>query len=126
MAKEPFTAAGVDDKRIAIFAMSTINREAEAVAVETDCVQWVKDNFTLSNPQETYLSAIDGNVIKYWGSLLALCFRNLLDFTLVFPPPPPGYAGGKWVEEANSVKCGVDGTGDFEVSGDVTFTVVYK
>ena len=47
MTKEPMTPQGVEDKLAEVYGLSTINRMAEADAIESDFKAWVGDNFDM-------------------------------------------------------------------------------
>lgn len=122
----PFSEKGVEDKLEALYALTDPDLAVEADAIETDFTNWMKANFSLDTQQTAYLDTINMQAIRYYGSQCALCFRHRLDIQLIYPAPPsaPGYS--KWLDVTDTIVIGVDGTGNLEVNGSLTFTIAYK
>lgn len=125
MTVQPLTPTGVDNKRTELYALTKVALLAQAAAVEADCRTWLADNFSFTTAQRTYFDNMSNDAMKYYGQILALCFRYELMITLVYPAPPaPGI--GKWVEEKNTVKLYANASGDLEATGELIFTMTYR
>lgn len=120
----PFTPAGVQDKLTQLYALSDELLYIEASEIEVGFVDWMNDNFDLSNEQKEFLDNINEEAINYYGSQSALCFRHRLDIVLIYPNPVPGYA--KYPETSNNIKIVVNDSGDMSVTGSLTFTMTYN
>lgn len=122
--KQNLTPDGVSAKISEIYAMSTVNRMAEATAIESGFRTWVSDNFNLSTDQITYLTGMSGTAIDNYGANAAICFRNLLEIALIVPPPrtPPT----KWLKMTNNILIATNASGELEVTGSLTFAMEYR
>lgn len=122
----PFTPQGVQDKLEELYALSDPALFAQADAIEADFSSWIVSNFSLSTEQASFLDDINKEALNYFGSQCALCFRHRLPITLVYPAPPttPGYA--KLPETSNTIKVNADNAGNIEVTGSLTFTMIYR
>lgn len=125
MSKFPFTTEGVQDKLVELYALSDEELHLQADKIEVLFQDWMDDNFFLSTAQKTFMSNMKEEVINYYASQCALCFRHRLSITLNYPlPPAPGYA--KWPESSNTIKVSADDKGDSIFSGALAFTMLYK
>ena len=124
MAKESFTPDGVENKIDEVYAMTTINRMAEASAIESGFKTWISDNFNLDTPQTSFLTGLDSTVASNYGAACALAFRHMLGIALIVPTPrtPPI----KWVHLNNNIVVSGDGLGGTEVTGSLTFEIEYR
>lgn len=124
MAKEPLSPDGVKDKIAAVYALPTIDRMAEATAVETAFKTWISDNFLLDPAQVTYLSGINTIVANDFGKNCAIAFRHMLGIALIIPMPklPPV----KWLKLTNNIVMATDDTGAEEATGSLTFAYEYR
>jgi len=122
----PFTPQGVQDKLEELYALSDAALFVQAAAIEADFSSWIVSNFSLSPEQEVFLDDMNEEALNYFGSQCALCFRHRLPITLVYPSPPttPGYA--KLPESSNNIKVNSDNAGNIEVTGSLTFTMIYR
>ncbi len=124
MPKQPLTPNGVKDKIAEVYALPTIDRMAEATAVETNFKTWISDNFTLSVDEGTYLSGINNTVATKYGDNCAIAFRNLLGIALIQPTPrtPPT----KWLKMTNNILMATNDSGSEEYTGSLTFEYEYR
>ncbi|WLD24345.1 hypothetical protein NU10_02775 [Flavobacterium dauae] len=122
----PFTPEGVQDKLDELYALSDPALFAQADAIEADFGSWIINNFSLSVEQQSFLDNMNDEALNYFGSQCALCFRHRRPITLIYPSPPttPGYA--KLPESSNTLKVNSDDSGNIEVTGSLTFTMVYR
>lgn len=124
MPLNPFTPKGVADKLESLYNLSDTLLFIEADSIELDFRSWMVNNFILDPSQKGYLNAIAEEAINYYGSQCALCFRHRLDIILIYPTPIPGYA--KLPETSNTIKVIADNGGNIEVTGSLTFKMVYR
>lgn len=122
--KQNLTPDGVAAKMAELYAMSTVDRLAEATAVETSFRTWVSDNFNLSTDQVTYLTGISNTAASNYGSNCGICFRNLLEIALIAPEPHP--QSSKWLKMTNNILMTTNSSGALEVSGSLTFAFEYR
>jgi hypothetical protein len=122
--KQNLTPDGVAAKLTEIYAMTSINRLAEASAVESNFKTWVSDNFNLSTDQGTYLTGMSTTATSYFGANTGICFRNMLQIALTTPEPPPGTT--KWVKMTNNILVATNASGALEVTGSLTFAMEYR
>lgn len=125
MTVQPFTPTGVEDLVEEVYALPKIDREAQADDVESDPRSWIGEHFDFTTPQQTYFDGMSNEALKYYGQQIAQCFRYELPITLVYPAPPP-LSVGKWTGSENKVVVKADGSGDIEVTGELTFTMEYR
>ncbi|MBA5793506.1 hypothetical protein H1R17_09610 [Flavobacterium sp. xlx-214] len=119
-----FTPKGVEDKLESLYNLENELLLIEADSIELDFVGWMETNFNLNPLQKAYLNGIKEEVINYYGSQCALCFRHRLDIVLIYPTPIPGYA--KYPETSNTIKVISDDQGNIEVTGSLMFTMIYR
>jgi len=119
-----FTPEGVANKLEFLYNLPDTLLFIEADFIELDFKSWMENNFILDPSQKAYLNGIAEEAINYYGSQCALCFRHRLDIILIYPIPIPGYA--KWPEVSNTIKVIADNGGNIEVTGTLTFTMIYK
>lgn len=125
MSKFPFTTEGVQDKLVELYALSDEDLNLQADKIEVLFEEWMNENFILSTAQKTFISNMKEEVINYYASQCALCFRHRLPINLDYPlPPAPGYA--KWPESSNTIKVSADDNGNSIFSGALAFTMLYK
>ncbi|WET69099.1 hypothetical protein [Sphingobacterium sp.] len=125
MSKFPFTTEGVQDKLVELYALSDEDLNLQADKIEVLFKDWMDENFILSTAQQSFMSNMKEEVLNYYSSQCALCFRHRLMITLNYPlPPAPGYA--KWPESSNTIKVSGDDLGNSIFSGTLTFTMIYK
>jgi hypothetical protein len=122
--KQNLTPDGVSAKISEVYAMSTVNRMAEATAIETGFRTWVSDNFNLTTDQVTYLTGMSNTAIDNYGKNCAICFRNLLEIALIAPTPKPGAT--KWLKMTNNILITTNASGGLEVTGSLTFAMEYR
>lgn len=122
--KQNLTPDGVAAKMAELYAMTTVDRLAEATAVETGFRTWVSDNFNLSTDQVTYLTGMSNTAIDNYGKNCAICFRNLLEIALIAPNPKPHTT--KWLSMTNNILITTNGSGGLEVTGSLTFAMEYR
>jgi hypothetical protein len=121
------TPSNVAAKLVTLYALPKVQLEVEAAAVQFDFRGWVDDNFALTPAQSAYMTGMNDRAVQYYGMQCSLCFRNKLDIILVYPAPPAiGYDGGKWIEDKNDLVVTTSDNGAIEVTGTVTFTVIYR
>jgi hypothetical protein len=122
--KQNLTPDGVSAKMAEIFAMTTVNRLAEATAVETAFKTWVSDNFNLTTDQVTFLSGINSTAASNYGTNCGICFRSMLEIALIQPTPrtPPT----KWLKMTNNILVSTNVAGDLEYTGSLTFAFEYR
>lgn len=120
----PFTPRGVEDKLESLYDLENELLFMEADSIELDFVKWMEKNFDLNAQQKEYLNGIKEEAIHYYGSQCALCFRHRLDIILIYPTPIPGYA--KFPETNSTIKVVSDNQGYIEVTGSLTFTMIYR
>lgn len=124
MPLNPFTPQGVADKLETLYSLSDALLFVEADFIELDFKSWMENNFALNPSQTDYLHSIKEEAINYYGSQCALCFRHRLDIILIYPTPTPGFA--KLPETTNTIKVIADNAGNIEVTGSLTFTMIYR
>lgn len=125
MSKFPFTTEGVQDKLVELYALSDEDLNLQADKIESNFEVWMDENFILNSAQKTFMNNMNEEVLKYYGSQCATCFRHRLTITLDYPlPPAQGYA--KWPESSNTLKVSGDEMGNSIFSGTLAFTMKYK
>jgi len=126
MSLHALTSANVDQKITELYALPDADLFEQATAIERNFRTWLSSNFQLTTDQSIYLTNMDDEVVNYYGARCALCFRHRLDIILIYPLPPvnPGYK--KWTEATDTIAVRADGTGNSEVTGKLTFTMVYR
>jgi len=125
MPSPTLTPANVATKLAALYALSDTALFLEADSILADFRLWVSNNFALTTDQATYLTGMNDRAIQNYGQQCSLGFRNRLSITLVYPAPPsPGI--GKWVDEKNDVQVKTNGSGMIEVTGTITYTMIYR
>lgn len=126
MSKFPFTPQGVQDKLDELYALPDTDLILEASLIKADFRGWIMDSFLLNNDQKTFLSKMNDRACDYYGAQCELCFRYRLNITLIYPDPPttPGYS--KIPESTNTIRIASDDKGNIAVSGDLTFTMLYR
>lgn len=122
--KQDLTPDGVAAKIAEIYAMTTVNRLAQASAVESRFKTWVSDNFNLSTDQTTFLTGISSSAASNYGYNCGICFRNLLEIALIAPAPKPGAT--KWLQLTNNILVATNGSGAYEATGSLTFAYEYR
>ncbi|TWI85848.1 hypothetical protein IQ13_1017 [Lacibacter cauensis] len=125
MAKQPLTADGVEDKIAEIYAMTTVDRMAEASAIESGFKTWVSDNFNLSTDQGNYLTGMSSTIATNYGRSCAIAFRNMLGVSLYWPAPPTP-PPTKWLKMTNNILISTNTYGAEEYTGSLTFEFEYR
>lgn len=125
MTVQPLTPDGVEDKLAEVYALSTINRNAQADLIESGFKTWVSDNFSLDTPQTAFLTGMSSTAATNYGRNAALCFRNLLDIAFIYPTPPTP-APTKWLKMTNDLLISTNASGTLEVTGSLTFAVEWR
>lgn len=122
--KQNLTPDGVAAKMAELFAMTTVNRLAQATAVETGFKTWVSDNFNLTTDQTTFLTGISSGAASNYGTNCGICFRNMLEIALITPTPKD--QSTKWLKLTNNILASTNGSGDLEYTGSLTFAYEYR
>lgn len=122
--KQNLTPDGVSAKIAEVYAMTTTNRLAEATAVETSFKTWVSDNFNLTAEQVTFLSGTSNTAAANYGTNCGICFRNMLQISLIVPTPRP--APTKWLKLTNNILVATNSSGALEYTGSLTFAYEYR
>nr|WP_121272127.1 hypothetical protein [Pedobacter schmidteae] len=122
--KQNLTPDGVSAKIAEVYAMTTVNRLAEATAIETSFKTWMSDNFNLTTDQTTFLSGTSSTAASEYGKNCGIAFRNMLEIALIVPTPrtPPT----KWLKMTNNILIATNGSGAFEATGSLTFAYEYR
>nr|WP_121271698.1 hypothetical protein [Pedobacter schmidteae] len=124
MAKQNLTPDGVADKIKEVYALPTVDRLAEAVAIETGFKTWVSDNFNLDSTQVAYLTGMDSTVSANYGANCAIAFRDKLGIALITPTPRDHST--KWLKLNNNIVMATNGTGAKQATGSLTFEIEYR
>ena len=124
MPVQPLTPAGVTAKTAELYALTNALLNAQADAVESDFATWIKDNFTLSTAQSTYLSGMNNHVLKYFGSQCSVAFRARRPVSLISPDPVPPTA--KWIVSESTLIVSANDAGVLETTGALTFKMDYR
>lgn len=122
--KQNLTPDGVSAKMAELYAMSTVDRLAEATAVETSFRTWASDNFNLTTAQVTYLTGMSNTAVDNYGSNCGLCFRNMLEIALIVPPHRD--QSTKWLKMTNNILIATNASGGLEITGSLTFSMEYR
>ncbi|TRW21082.1 hypothetical protein FMM05_20555 [Flavobacterium zepuense] len=125
MPLQPFTPAGVTAKTTELYALSTSLLNAQADLVEADFKDWIKDNFSLTAAQITYVTGINDHAAKYFGAQCSVAFRAKLTITLSVGVEPIDPAN-KWVVSQDSLITSTNSAGALETIGSLTFKVEYR
>lgn len=124
MAKEPLTAAGVQQKFSDLYALNDAQLNAEADLIANSFRQWVKDNFILDTSQETYLDGIDDVFIASAAADTSLAVRNRRSITYQPPTTPPGVS--KYIRKSSSLVVTYNPANGTVVSGTLSFEAYYE
>ena len=124
MAKEPLTAAGVQQKFSDLYALNDTELNAEADLIAGNFRQWVKDNFILGTDQESYLDGIDEVFIASAASDTCIAARNRLGVNYQPPLTPPGVS--KYIRKSSSLVVVYDPVNGTVASGTLSFEAYYE
>lgn len=126
MALFPFSEMGVSGKLNEIYNLPGPDVLVQAEQIKNDFIAWISNSFALSLAQLQYLNHLSEEVAGYYGQQCAFCFINRLPIVLVYPEAPsaPGYT--KWTVVSDSIRVGTDGDGNSEITGTLTFTMIYR
>jgi hypothetical protein len=124
MTKYPFTPTGASDLQAALYALSDADLLLQADAVRLDFKQFMKDNFTLSTAQESYLDALDSRLVSYLSENISFCFIYRLPIYLTQDTPVPD--ASKWIKTKNSIETSTSDSVAFEVGGSFAVNIVYE
>lgn len=124
MAKEPLTAAGVQQKFNDLYALNDAQLNAEADLIAANFRQWVKDNFILGTDQESYLDGIEDVFIESAAADTSLAARNRLGITYQPPLTPPGVS--KYIRKTSSLVVVYDPVNGTVASGTLSFEAYYE
>ncbi|TRW25986.1 hypothetical protein FMM05_07120 [Flavobacterium zepuense] len=124
MPVQPLTPAGVTAKTTELYALSNSLLNAQADAAESDFDTWIKDNFSLSTAQSTYLSGMNSHALKYFGSQCSVAFRSRRTVSLVSPDPLPPTE--KWIMSESTLIVSANNAGVLETTGALTFKMDYR
>lgn len=83
--KQLFTEIGVSDKITELYTLTDQLLEEQAEAAKADFSSWLDDNFSFTDPQGDYLSAIDSAFLDDLGSQFSIALRNRLPISLIEP-----------------------------------------
>ncbi|TRW21485.1 hypothetical protein FMM05_20255 [Flavobacterium zepuense] len=125
MPLQPFTPAGVTAKTTELYALSTSLLNAQADLVEADFKDWIKDNFSLTSAQSTFVTNINDHAAKYYGAQCSVAFRSRLtvNLTVQSEPIPPTV---KYVVSQDSLVTSTNASGVLETIGSLTFKIEYR
>lgn len=124
MPLQPLTTAGVSAKITELYALSASALNAQADLVEADFKDWVKDNFSLTTAQSTYLTGMDAHAATYFGSQCSIAFRFKRTITLDTGDPLQGTT--KWVMSESTLVVSTNEGGTLKATGTLAFKFDYR
>ncbi|UKB78571.1 hypothetical protein [Chryseobacterium sp. MEBOG07] len=126
MTSFPFSPLGVDTILNQLYGLTNAALSTQAKAIKLDFKGWMKDHFTLTENQLTFLAAIKEEASVYYGEQCSFCFLHRLEIKLVSPIPPEVSRYAKWIGSSSTISIKSDGTGESVISGMLTFTISYQ
>lgn len=127
-----FTAAGVQEWLTDLYASDQQTIDDELDYILHDFIAWLIERFGLDEAQQDYLDTIDDGLLDHWSELICFAVLHRLPITLEKPEETPAVRSTKLVltrsqssNAATTVSRGPGKTYQGNVSGDLTFTIVY-
>jgi hypothetical protein len=121
----PLTPDGVAKKLERLYRLGNKDRKLLADIIRSEFKYYIKDNFLLNEQQTEYLANMDEAVADYYGSQCSICLNYRLPIEFIYPMTAD-QKNTKWMVASNNIVVGIDGNGHNEVSGSLTFTMIYK
>lgn len=127
-----FTAADVQQWLNDLYASSQQVIDDELDYILHDFIAWLIERFGLDEAQQEYLDTIDDSLLDHWAELVCFAVLHRLPITLEKPAETPAVRSTKLVltrsQTSNTAPTVARGPGKLyegNVSGDLTFTIVY-
>ncbi|WP_294273708.1 hypothetical protein [uncultured Chryseobacterium sp.] len=99
MSKVPFTPDGVQQKQDEIYSLSPDEIAQVAHSVANETVNWITENFTMSDEQAAYLESLPQQDLRIMGWGLASAIIGKLPISMQDPTPPPSATAAKKSKE---------------------------
>lgn len=127
MTQEPFTSAGVQQKITDLYALPDNQLNDEAALVRADFPTWLKDNFILSNAQETYLDNMDAPFIESAAcdTATAMEFRLPITLTETGSTSMTTARASKLIKKRKNITMEYSETGGVSATGSLDFEIIY-
>lgn len=105
MDKVEFSPQGFKQLETQLYALNDVALQAEANAVLSDYISWVKSHFILDPDQINYLNQLDPVFIASLASKASIAFLNRLPLNLVLPDQyeSASEGRGKWFLDSSTI-----------------------
>jgi len=122
MAKVLLTTAGTEVKLDELFALGQPELDAQAMAVATDFIGWINDNFELSAQEQNYLVSADEDFMRLLSSIVFVAVRNRLPVNFTKSPITLAV---KRFETTSSFNFDYQWGGVLEKTSNIKLNIVY-
>lgn len=124
--KYPFTNAGFIDLQIQLYAMTDVELKAEAQIIQSDFINWMENNFDLSNKQVFFLENLDTRVTQLVSFLTSFAVENRRPISLhKEDPPPDDNDQGKILKPKSTLSASAGLREPFNATGQLEIHVQY-
>lgn len=125
MVKMPFTEPGVADKVAELYRLTDSELAAQAALIRQSVSTWLKNNFSFTQAQLDYLSAMDPVYLSYIASNLAIATENRLPVGLRQQTPPLHPIIAKWLTMVVMLDMKYLQPGKYTAGGELRFMINY-
>lgn len=125
MVKMPFNQQGVADKVAELYRLTDSELAAQAGLIRQSASSWLKNNFSFTQGQLDYLSAMDPVYLSYIASNLATATENRLPVSLRQQTPPLHPIIAKWLTMVVMLDLKYIQPGKYAAGGELRFLINY-
>lgn len=124
MEKYPFTATGVAQLQLALYALNNEQLHEEADDLDINFVDWMDGHFILSEEQYGFMADSDADIISYISGQCSLALRNRLPI-LLDKPADVGARASKIIRPENKLATAWLSDGNYNISGELIIHITY-